>query len=168
MLQLQEDISRIRATLAVATAQFNNHKETTNTVHKNLQSTVSALEERKIRLLQASARSRSPSPPVSLPLASFRGVSPLQAFTPRQQAQRQVQAAVVAGLRPASATVPQLLPQAGALLAEPVARAPGAVPMMGFPMGSRSNIALGSGPLLAPQVGTPVGGRSPQILMRSL
>merc|ERR1712232_1495014 len=107
---------------------------------------------------QQAGRTASPppgaaaSPANSLPLGSFGGGSPLQAGTPQQQAQRQLQGASAASLR--SATVPQLMPQGGAS------------PMLGNPIGSRSSAALGSGQQLALPQGTPPGTRSPQMQMR--
>merc|ERR1712232_526340 len=145
----------IHEALANVTAEFNDHKRTTNSTHNKFQSAVWGLEENQKRQQQvirgtAPGQRSSLAPGGASPVGSFGGASPLQAGTPQQQAQRQAQtAAAAAGLRPGSATVPQLLPQSGA------------APMMGHPMGSRSSTALGTGP----QLGTPAGGRSPQMHM---
>jgi hypothetical protein len=167
MIQLQDDITRIHEAIANVTAEFNDHKKTTNQMNNKFQSGLWALEEGKktnqnanrMRMQQQQQQqpgqqpvpqsvSRPPASPHMPPPASphmppgsphsFSGAATVGAL-PQQAAQRQAQA-----------TVPQLPQQPQ--------------PMMG--VGSWSNPALGNRPPFAPGSPAAAAGYSPQMQMR--
>lgn len=153
MLQLQEDIARIHDAIADVTAEFNDHKRATNSVHNKFQSAVWSLEEgrkrqQQLEVMQARLQptpAREPEPVAAMlgsgqePAASASASAPTTAvakYQPGHPAGNRhtmpqgppthggtLQTAVGPPYRPGSGQLPQMVPSMA-----PVTMVGGAMP----------------------------------------
>jgi len=124
MLQLQEDIARIHDAITDVSAEFNDHKRATNSVHNKFQSAVWSLEEDRKRLQQAeqhgfrqqpsyeplAAASSSHDVHISAAPASSQMAITTGATVPSFGHSAIQQQAYAPQLRPGSAQLPAMLP----------------------------------------------------------
>lgn len=107
MLQLQEDIARIHDAIINVTADFNDHKRLTNSVHNKLQTSVWGLEDNRKRSVPPH-QTASYEPAVTVEGELRAGSPSVHSHSPSPQAPQPMRAAAVAGgvLRAGSVTLP--------------------------------------------------------------